>query len=254
MPFYPLEYLADTAHLTTREHGAYMLLIMNYWARQGPLPGDDKRLSAICRMTFQEWLAVKETIEEFFDAKCDGKADAMRWHHGRIDTEIKKWISKSWKARASAKARWDKDNNAVALQTQYERNARRGEDIVKKLKKEPSVLKKEALAKRLPDTWWPSNELFEKVRDKTGIVKPDIEQIAMNFKLYWQSEGGQKSRKMDWDKAFQVWCNREGKSNHNGAGKTGFGETAKAMIDEGRNLEVVVDAPEQQALPSPKRL
>ncbi len=123
MPLFVSDYLADTAHLNTREHGAYLLLIMNYWQREGPLPGDDKRLAAIVKLTHGEWLTVKPEIQSFFIEHSDGKANALRWHHERIDHELKIARGKSSKARASANARWSKDNNAVALPTHSERNA-----------------------------------------------------------------------------------------------------------------------------------
>ena len=64
---YVADYLADTAHLTTLQHGAYLLLIMNYWQRGKPLKNDDARLAHVARMSAEEWALHKSVLAEFFD-------------------------------------------------------------------------------------------------------------------------------------------------------------------------------------------
>jgi len=97
MPLYVADYLADAAHLTTLEHGAYLLLIMTYWQRGEPLPDDDLKLSRIARVTPEEWDAMKATIGEFFE-DIGG-----RWSHSRIDRELAAVHEKSENARRAGK-------------------------------------------------------------------------------------------------------------------------------------------------------
>lgn len=105
MPLYVADYLADTGHLSTVEHGAYMLLIMHYW-QTGSLPEDDKRLSRIARLNEAEWQDVRDTLADMFDAN---------WKHKRIDAEIAKVADISTKRKAAASQARSKSNaNATA--------------------------------------------------------------------------------------------------------------------------------------------
>lgn len=79
MPLFVADYLADTAHLSAAEHGAYLLLIMNYWQREKPLPADDRKLARIARMSDAEWEQSRETLAEFFVVDGEG------WSHRRAD-------------------------------------------------------------------------------------------------------------------------------------------------------------------------
>lgn len=98
MPFFPADYLADTQHLSTTEHGAYLLLIFAYWMRGEPLPLDDKRLARITRLPDGEWMEMRETIFEFF--RVDG--DVLV--HPRIAEDLEKVATKVEKARSAGRA------------------------------------------------------------------------------------------------------------------------------------------------------
>jgi uncharacterized protein YdaU (DUF1376 family) len=80
MPFYPCDYLADTGHLSTLEHGAYLLLIMHYW-QKGSLPDDEKEFATICRLPPYRWHRMRDKISRLFH---DG------WKHKRIEEELAK--------------------------------------------------------------------------------------------------------------------------------------------------------------------
>ncbi len=92
MAFDVADYLSDTGHLTTAQHGAYLLLIMHYWKR-GALPDADDQLAAITRMTPANWRQAKPTIQGFF---YDG------WKHGRIERELAKAAEISSKRSVAA--------------------------------------------------------------------------------------------------------------------------------------------------------
>lgn len=80
MPLYVGDYLRDTSRLSTEQHGAYFLLIMDYWVN-GPLPDDDAALATIARLAPGPWRRMRAALEGFFQVK-DG-----RWNHKRIDHE-----------------------------------------------------------------------------------------------------------------------------------------------------------------------
>ncbi|HEX2528490.1 MAG TPA: DUF1376 domain-containing protein [Geminicoccus sp.] len=57
MPFYTDAYLADTTHLTTEEHGAYLLLLFAAWRSPGcSLRDDDAFLARVAKVSLDRWL------------------------------------------------------------------------------------------------------------------------------------------------------------------------------------------------------
>src|SRR5258707_1410875 len=104
MPLYVGDYLGDTGHLTTTQHGAYLLLMMHYW-RKGELPDDDRQLSKIAKLPLKTWGDYRASLQDFF---YEG------WKDKRIDPELAKMRAGSEKQSiaghkaclCSALARW----------------------------------------------------------------------------------------------------------------------------------------------------
>jgi uncharacterized protein YdaU (DUF1376 family) len=92
MQLYVSDYLADTAHLTAQQHGAYMLLLMNYWQRGKALDNSNERLSHVARLSPEEWIDAKPTLEEFFIVEDNV------WTHARVEDDLAKIREKSVKA------------------------------------------------------------------------------------------------------------------------------------------------------------
>lgn len=65
MPMFWDAYLADTTHLTTEEHGAYLLLLGAMWRRNGWVPDDDKDVARILGLTPAKWRKIKERLRGF---------------------------------------------------------------------------------------------------------------------------------------------------------------------------------------------
>ena len=109
MPLYIGDYLRKTMRLTAEQHGAYLLLIMDYW-QNGPAPDNDTVLSQIARLTPDAWSNARSILAQYFDVR-DG-----HWFHNRLEEELaeasrRKGSAKA-KAAAAARARWGKKKQA----------------------------------------------------------------------------------------------------------------------------------------------
>jgi uncharacterized protein YdaU (DUF1376 family) len=105
LPLWTDAYLGDTTHLTTFEHGAYLLLIMISWRSPGCcVPDNDALLARYSRMTIDKWRKTRPVLEPFFHIQ-EG-----HWHQRRLQDEFrllqsrKSQQSEAGKASAKAKA------------------------------------------------------------------------------------------------------------------------------------------------------
>lgn len=105
-------YLADTTHLTTIEHGAYLLLLMAAWrGKSHTLPNDDKLLAKYSRLHIRQWRRIRPTLEPFF------QIEGGLWLNGRLLDEIasirQQVAQRSDAGRRSALKRLNRDRTGV---------------------------------------------------------------------------------------------------------------------------------------------
>jgi uncharacterized protein YdaU (DUF1376 family) len=112
MPVFIGDYLADTMHLSTEQHGAYLLLLFHLW-RRGSLRDEDAVLAKISGLGESAWSLHRPVLAEFF------KIHDGLWQHGRVEKEKARVAatkqSKAKKAKLAASSRWSKgDASSIA--------------------------------------------------------------------------------------------------------------------------------------------
>ena len=106
MPFFVGDYLSATGRLTTEQHGAYLLILLDYW-KNGPPPNDDAVLAAIARMAPSSWRKARAALIGFFEI-CDGlliqkRVEKERERAAKVTEERKE------AGKAGAAKRWQSD-------------------------------------------------------------------------------------------------------------------------------------------------
>lgn len=107
MPLYIGDYLADTSRLSTEQHGAYLLLLMDYW-RNGPPMDDDEELASITKLSAQQWKKHAPKIRGMF-VSVDGRlvqkrCDEERQKAGLVSSK------RSVAGKQGAAKRWGKQD------------------------------------------------------------------------------------------------------------------------------------------------
>jgi uncharacterized protein YdaU (DUF1376 family) len=197
MPLYVGDYLKKTAHLGAMESGAYLHLIMNYWAN-GKLPTEDRQLARIAKVSDKEWSLIKDTISAFF---VDG------WRHERIDEELAHAEDVSNKRKAARAQRSNNSSTIVEQKTTQSQSQSQSKeekkDIegataphVEKPKREKKQKKPET---ELPETFEPNWEAATRV----GLSRREAEREFLKFKAHAVEKG---RTCVNWQAAWARWC------------------------------------------------
>lgn len=103
MPWFIGDYLRDTAHLTTEQHGAYLLLLGHCW-QHGAIPSNDQGRAAVAKLTVSRWRTHAPTILAFFNEDGTQKRITKELHRAEV-VSIKRKISGSKGGAQSAISR-----------------------------------------------------------------------------------------------------------------------------------------------------
>lgn len=87
MPLWVSDFVGDTLDLEAKEVGAYLLILMTMWGRDGYLPNDEKKLQRVARCG-RDWPRVWAAIEHYFTVE-GGKIT-----QSRLMKELQKVASK----------------------------------------------------------------------------------------------------------------------------------------------------------------
>lgn len=209
MPLYWGDYLADTTHLTTEQHGAYLLLIAAYWRRGQPLPDDDSFLAACVKATPQKWRGgrLREVVGALFEIS------GGVWRHKRVDNEILKSTERLKSARANGRAGGVAKSKLVTITVTTTEEERKKEtslrDVMPKLKKKVQSQLPDGFPFQADFDW--SNEYWL----KRG--RADLCSLAGDEAAQFRDHHLKKlTRSADWSASWRTWARNAIKFNNGG--------------------------------------
>ncbi|QLG95296.1 DUF1376 domain-containing protein [Pseudomonas yamanorum] len=244
MQLYVADYLADTAHLTTEEHGAYLLLLFSYWQTGKPLRID--RLSTVARVSNERWPSVAETLVEFFNAS------ATHWTHFRVEADLEAVNSKSTKAsaagKASAKARFEKKqreanekpaNVSTDVDGSLQRNGNHTDTDTDTDTEPPPLHAQDAFDSRtkfaMTENWQPDEKTFAAVLTFNGLTNQIFEQDQfLEFKSFWIASPDDHRTQAKWEHALAQHLKRNLR-NDQAAGRTTDGNQSAELSRDTKN-------------------
>lgn len=205
LPVFTDAYLADTRHLTTEEHGAYLLLLMEAWRRPDcNLPDDDNLLSRLCGLPLARWQEVKATILAFWVR--DGRRKT--WTQKRLLKERSYVAQKSASRRDSAAKRWNKTKNgdANAMQSDCKTDAPTPTPTPTLKEREPNGSSKKIGSRISPDWTLPSE--WREWAIGQGMSASAVVSQADRFRDYWLGKSGKDATKTDWQATWRNWVRK----------------------------------------------
>lgn len=259
--FYVADYMADTRHLTTEQHGAYLLILMTMWKAGATLPNDAKKLARIAGVTPRRWHLIWCDLAPFFTVEGDTITQKRLL---RDYQEVAQKLAKRSAAGSlggKAKALNEKEARLASAsvlpchssepEPEPEKEEEQiGADAPVCVPQPPSV--KAPPKASLPANWIPCPEDVQRA-EACGVPPHMVSEVVDEFRSYWSDRRDAKARKSatGWRAAWRNWCERAGPqkrrayggggTHSHGAGQSG-GRTSLAAVVARRQMQREADA------------
>lgn len=198
MPLWVADFLADTMDLDAKEVGAYMLILMAMWSRDGYLPADQKKLQRVARVG-RDWPKIWGALEAYF------QTDGERIWNKRLLLEATKVAAKR-EVNSQSGAR---GGRAKALKQKEQALANATNSLYQpepEEKREANASPKK-VGKRLHDDWRLSRPLGAWAVEQ-GLSETEVRSEADRFRDYWIARPGKEGVKLDWDATWRNWVRK----------------------------------------------
>jgi uncharacterized protein YdaU (DUF1376 family) len=232
LPYLPLwtsKYLGATTHLNYRQHGVYVMLLVQCWRQTDcSIPNDPDWIQTRLRLTAKQYQTdAAPVVAEFFETNKHG-----RLHQPRLTEEFYQVISKKVRRREtgregglarsrkntppkSEEKQGDDPSNATAMLKQPSSIPYSYTDTDTDIEKEePKGSSKKTGSQvrgtRLPQDWtlpteWASEAYQYRTPNGDYLTEEEIRHEADKFRDHWHSQPGTKGTKLNWQSTWRNW-------------------------------------------------
>lgn len=208
-------YLADTGHLSTTQHGAYLLILMAvYRSSDGYIPGDDVYLARCARLTLDKWNRIASTIRALLITKGDRVTQKRAFQELRGGCQNPSQNpsqnpGKGAKSLNNKEAGPDSAHKTEKVSTEKEKPPLTTLTLLSDSDSEIQESKKKK-GRAIPENWNPSDRSRLYGRTTLGFDDQKIDRCAEQMRRWAISNAHRAiAKKSNWDLTFDNWMDRE---------------------------------------------
>lgn len=240
MPFDFTAYLADTTHLNTVEHGAYLLLFGAMWrSPDGHIESDDSYLARVVKLPVDKWKRAAKNIRPLLQVRADGKISQKKLLSVRAEVEAAN--------QATTPAQSSGFSEKSIKSTVPSKSVTPDAPLLSSLESSVEIPKKEKKGRKgeaqpLPADWVPADAERLYGKSKCHLTDDEIEYQAEKLRRWaFNNAHLAKGRKPRWDLCFRNFLDgaaiekkaRMARQNGSGSrGRVSFGDMMRDTMED----------------------